>query len=351
MAAASTMKKTWIPAIGLIVVVILFASVFTVSEREHAVVLEFGKPVRSIKDPGLYFKLPVIQEVRRLPSTKQFWANRPNELLVDLPTKDGKKIEISVWAIWRITDAEQFVKVLRNVDNAEKQVVQRVRAAVRDVVTSYDLSEVVRSTDRELTYSFGLDDLDAGSTDAAETQLSDVGEQATIRVGREKIMNEIRDMVIAQVTKTTTSEDGKDIDRGIELIDIGVSNISFVESVRIAAFERLKAFMESIAAKYYNEGEERKQRILNQTTAEEMKILGEGEEQSKRLRGEVEAEMIEAYATAIKATGDFYNFQRTLEVFENSLSGDTRLILTTDSDLFRMLKSVDGAATPATQSP
>ena len=98
--------------------------------------------------------------------------------------------------------------------------------------------------------------------------------------------------------------------------------------------------MDAIAARYENEGQQKKQEIINATNAEVEQILGEGEEQSKRLRGEVEAEIIESYATAIKATGDFYIFQRTLEVYEAALDNNTRLILTTDSDLFRMLKGI-----------
>jgi membrane protease subunit HflC len=342
MAGNKTSRTSTMIVLGLIGLVVVLSSMFTVSERELAVVLEFGKPVKSIKAPGLYFKVPLIQEVRRLPKTRQFWSNAADDLLVDLPTRDGKKIEISVWAIWRITDPDKFVKVMRTVDNAEQQVRQRIRAGVRNVITSYDLSEVVRSTDREMTYSFGLEDLpEASAQDATEETVADltkVGEQATIRVGREKIMDEIRQAIDDQLTAREGS-DGE-TDRGIELVDVGISNIGFVQSVRLAAFERLKAFMDAIAARYQNEGEQRKQEIINETNAEVEKILGEGEEQSKRLRGEVEAEIIESYAKAIRATGDFYNFQRTLEVYEKSLDKDTRLILTTDSDLFRMLKEI-----------
>lgn len=338
--------------IVLVVLIIAWASVFTVNERELAVVLEFGKPVKAIENPGLYFKIPMVQEVRRLPSTRQFWANAPNDMLVDIPTKDGKKIEISVWAIWRITDPNQFVKVMRTVDNAEQQVRQRVRAGVRDGMTTYDLSEIVRSTDRELTYSFGLEDLPEAKAGAAEdeaTDLSKVGEQTTIRFGREKIMEEIRDHIKAQLIGAG-QDDQQETNRGIELVDVGVSNIGFVQSVRLAAFDRLKAFMDAIAARYHNEGEQRKQEIINEAKAEAEKIVGEGEEQSKRLRGEVEAEIIELYAKAIRATGDFYNFQRTLQVYENSLGDNTKLILTTDSDLFRMLKQIGEAAAPPADS-
>lgn len=337
------------PALAVAIVAglfVLLSSMFTVNERELAIVLEFGRPVRNISEPGLYFKIPVIQEVRRLPRTRQFWASGPRDVLVDLPTRDGKKIEISIWAIWRITDPEQFVRVMRTVDNAEQQVRQRVRAGVRDVITTYDLAEVVRSTDRRMTYSFGLEDLPEQAVKDLEPdeELLSAGEQTTIQYGRERIMEQIRQRIESQLTADDAEEGSQTLDRGIELVDVGVSNISFVEKVRQESFRRLTAFMEAIAAKYTNEGEQRKREIINETNAQVEEILGEGEEQSKRLRGEVEAEIIESYAKAIQATGDFYNFQRTLDVYEAALDGDTRLILTTDSDLFRMLKEISAAA-------
>lgn len=339
------MNRNGKPAIAivsvLVVLLVIYNSMFTVNERELAVVTEFGKPVDEIKESGLYFRIPLIQDVRRLPKTKQFWASGPNDVLVDLPTRDGKKVEISLWAIWEITEPKRFVQVMQTVDNAEQQVVQRVRAGVRDVITSYDLAEVVRSSDRELTYSFGLEASEIENAEDEAENLSQVGEQAVIRVGREKIMAEILSNIERQLTQG--ADDESQNGRGIRLVDVGVSNIGFVQSVRQAAFERLKAFMEAIAARYHNEGEQRKQEIINETNAEVEKILGEGEEQSKRLRGEVEAEIIESYAKAIRTTGDFYNFQRTLEVYESALDTDTRLILTTDSDLFRMLKQISNA--------
>jgi len=346
MAANNSIKGPVAVVIGILVLIVTYNSMFMVNERELAVLLEFGRPVRNVTEPGLYFKTPLIQEVRRFPRTRQFWASGANDVLVDLPTKDGKKIEIAIWAIWRITDPEQFLRVMRTVGNAEQQVRQRVRAGVRDVITTYDLAEVVRSTDRELTYSFGLEDLPKVEADAQDAidDLSQVGEQARILVGREKIMAEIQERIKSQLAVGEKGDDNRLLDRGIELVDVGVSNIGFVQSVRQASFERLTAFMEAIAAKYINEGEQRKQEIVNESEAKAEKIRGEGEEQSKRLRGEVEAEIIELYANAIRETGDFYNFQRTLEVYEKSLDSDTRLILTTDSDLLRMLKEVSPPA-------
>ena len=140
--------------VALVVVLILLAraSMYVVDEREQAVILQFGRPVKSVAYPGLYFKIPFIQKVRRLPKTLLFW--RSTEDIVDLPTADGKKIEVAAWALWRIDDPLKFVQALRNVENGNSAVKDRVRAAIRDEITGHDLAEAVRSTDRKLTYSF-----------------------------------------------------------------------------------------------------------------------------------------------------------------------------------------------------
>ncbi len=350
--SGSQSMRIIIPLVVLVALVLVFGSVFTVNERELAVVVEFGKPVRGISEPGLYFKMPLTQKVRRLPKTKQFWANADNDMLVDLPTADGKKIEVSVWAIWRITDPQQFVTVLHSEDQAQKQVRQRVRAAIRNTITAYDLSEAVRSTDRRLTRLFGLDSLplvpiEEGEDVADPAPGEEVGK---IEFGREHLLQQIREQVQKELQSGDDVESGG-LDRGIEVVDVGISSISFTASVRLAAFERLIAFMDSIAARHTNEGKKLQQEILNKTKADEERILGEGQEQSERIRGQIEAEIIEMYAKAIRETGDFYNFKRTLDVYQKALDSDTRLILTTDSDLFRMLKNVSPAEDETVSQP
>ena len=130
---------------------------YTVNERELAVLLQFGEPVASRTKPGLYFKLPLIQEVMRLPKTLQVWhGTNQAERLVDVPTADGKKVEVTVWAVWRITDPAQFVQTLRTVSNAESRVKEFVRSTARDTITTHKLAEIVRSTNRKMTYTLGL---------------------------------------------------------------------------------------------------------------------------------------------------------------------------------------------------
>lgn len=318
--------------LALVLVILGRASMYVVDERELAVILQFGRPVKSIDEPGLYFKTPFIQEVRRLPKTLLFW--RSAEDIVDLPTSDGKKIEVAAWALWRISDPLKFVQALRTVENGNSAVKDRVRAAIRDEVTGHDLAEAVRSTSRELTYSFRfvLPEMKTGGA-AVEAPIQP-GAQATIQFGREAIMESIK----ASVRKRLEGNAEGEFDRGVELVDVGISHIGFVPAVREAAFERLKAFMDSIASGYTNSGEQRKQEILNRTQAEVEEILGTGEQQSHIIRGQVDAEIIDKYAAAITETGDLYNFLKLLELYENSLAGNTRLILTTKSEIFQLLK-------------
>jgi membrane protease subunit HflC len=358
------------PAFAIAVIVLLFAlyplvrSVFyVVDERQLAVILQFGKPVRSIEEPGLYTKVPFIQEVRRFPSTLQVWTS--SEDIVDLPTADGKKVEVAAWAIWRIRDPLKFVQALRTVDNGQLAVKDRVRAAIRDEITSYDLAEVVRSTDRELTYSFRFELPDIEGSDAIEVEQIEMpsdassptandavspaptnpsapqpaqpGAAKSIQYGRQKIVSMITDSVRARLEGREQGE----IDRGITLVDVGLSNIGFVPTVREAAFERLRAFMDSIASGYTSSGEQRKQEIINQTNAEVEEILGKGEQKSRVIRGEAEAAIIKDFAAAIQDTDDLYDFLKTLELYENSLSGGTDLIMTTDSELLKLLQSID----------
>jgi membrane protease subunit HflC len=356
--------------IVLIVVLLLIVPLgrsvmFTVDERELAVVKQFGKVVESYTEPGLRFKVPFVQEVQRLPKTLQFWSGADGDILVDLPTADGKKIEVTPWFIWRITDPKQFVEVLRTVERAETRVKEFVRSEMRDVITANVLAEVVRSTDRELTYTFQVepplelepsDQSDPGQNSSADEEAEATreplpipaarqpGADEPIEVGREKLVQQINEVVRQRLS---TTAEGDQIGRGIELVEVGIAKIDFVDAVREAAFERLTAFMQSIAARYTNEGERRKQEILNKTNYEVDKIEGEGKGEANRIRGEVDAEIIEKYAEAIRETGDFYRFVRTLEAYQQALGPNTRLVLTTDSEMFKLLKAIPPAPPPS----
>ncbi len=362
-----------ISAVLLLIVPVANTILYVVDERELAVVLQFGDPVAERTEPGLYAKFPLIQEVRRLPKTYQYWeGSAPDERLVDVTTRDSKKIEATMWAVWRITDPETFVRTLRTLENAETRVKEFGRSNARDVMTRNDLIEIVRSTNRQMKMTLGIPESALAGED--KDSLEVVIEQAmapearqTVVLGRKKLMQEIRldaqnalsdtrkvteiESLDPDVTPTETSREGG---RGIVMVDVGLSQVEFVPEVRNAAFSRLIALMEAIATKNRSEGEQRRQEIINQAMADSESIRGEGAEQSNILRGEVEAEIIAAFAEAIEESGGFYDFNRTLELYKATLKGsDTRLILTTDNALLRLLMNIDaeGATQGDSETP
>jgi membrane protease subunit HflC len=325
---------------AMLILVLLGPSIcYTVDERELAVVLQFGKPVVARTEPGLYFKMPLVQEVRKLPKTLQFWGGGAAHVLPDLPTADGKKINVVPWAIWRINDPINFVQTLREVPNAERRVSEFVRGAMRDAITQHELGELVRSTNRELTHTFGVDPRTLGIALDQITQAVPEAAQ-NVRFGREKILEQIKDDAVRRLGSDLSGSTAanKSAGRGIELVDLGIAKVDFVPTVRQAAFERQIALMQSIASLYINEGERAKQEILNRTSAEVQRLEGEGQQKATEIKGEVDAEIIRSYAQAINEAGEFYTFVRTLEAFKKALGGDTRMIFTTDSEFFRLLK-------------
>ena len=324
----------------------LSSSVYSVDEREVAVIVEFGEPIVGRTEPGLYWKTPFIQEVRRLPSTLQFYRTGPGDKLEDLPTADGLKIDVSAFAVWKITDPLGFVKNLRTIEAAEERIVRaRVKSEIRDVVTGVELAEVVRSSNRELAYTFGGREAEGVETPVdGEEGPTALGEVTDISLGREKIIATIR----RRLQENLAANEG---DLGVEIVDVGISNIEFVPRVRQASFARFRTELESYAIAFRTAGERRKQEILNKTNAEVQRIEGDGERQSKEIRGEVDARNIREFAAAIEETGDFYAFQKKLELYRASLGGDTRLILTTDSELLGMLKQLEPAGPAPNTGP
>ncbi len=348
-----TMIWAAIAALLVLLLIVLPMTLYVVDQRELAVVLQFGKPVAERTSPGVYFKLPIVQNVVKLPSTQQFWGDEAHNPLSDLPTKDDKKIEIVPWAVWRVKEPRIFVQTLVTMDEAERRVSEFVRGAIRDVITQYDLAEFVRSTDRPLTMSGTM------SVDAANLigQANDLEEervvQTQIQFGRPAILEKIQTEARRRLTSKAEGGQG----RGIELVDLGISRIEFVESVQKKTFDRWIAERQAIAALNVNQGERMKQEIVNLAKANVERIEGEGQRKANEIRGDVDAEVIRKYATAIQETGDFYRFVRLLEVYEQGITSDTRLILTTDSDLLSLLKhlppiesSTDARTQPATST-
>ncbi|MEM9827416.1 MAG: protease modulator HflC [Planctomycetota bacterium] len=326
--------------------------VFIVDEREMTVVLRLGKPVREQVQPGVYFRAPFIESVRRLPKTQQFWGDSRTNELNDLPTRDQKKIDLIPWAVWKITDPTVFVQRVRTEEKAEERVAQITRSAIRDVLTKYDLAEIVRSSDRELmgSDSFGSEAANvvaevAGEEVAAELASADQANAKQIRFGREAILQQIKEEATRRLASQSGAADGEEsLGRGIAIVDVGISQIEFVDTVRSKTFDRWVAEREAISARNTTEGERLKAEIINRAKAEVARIEGEGQKIASETKGDADAQVIKRYAETIQEVGEFYTFVRTLEAYEKSMGTDSKLILTTDSDFFDLLKRLPPAA-------
>jgi modulator of FtsH protease HflC len=314
--------------------------VFVVDEREMAVVLRFGAPKHSYTTPGIYLKTPFADVVQIIPKVKQFWGDTKHDLLPDLPTKDDKKVELIPWAIWRVNDPQVFVQRLRTMEVAEQRVEQIVRSSIRDVITQYDLEEIVRSTNRELSTSdVGMSNTAAALPEGVPQELLEKAQQTKpkgVRIGRAEILSRIKNEAHRRLA--SSGADTEASTRGIELIDMGISQIGFVDSVRKKTFDRWVAERQAISSKNVNEGERLKSAIINETKAEVSKIEGEGQQKASEIKGRTDADIIKRYADTMQQTGEFFTFVRTMEAYEKSIGKDSQMILSTDSPFFKLMK-------------
>ncbi len=314
--------KTRIAAIVVVVVVlgvaaiVLYASVYVVQEGKQVVITQFGDPVRIVTEAGLHFKSPFIQEVHLLEKRLLPWDGDPESM----QTGDKKRIDIDVWARWRIVDPMLFFKRLKTESQGQKIIDDLVNSAVRNVVASNKLIDVVRNSN---------DPLVAENQELARTAAA----RDVVEKGRDKVEQEI----LAGI-------DLKEY--GMELTEVHIKRVNYVESVRKTVYERMISERLRIAKLFESEAVKEQNIILGLTRRELDGIEGEMKQKSAEIRGKADAEVIQLTAEAYGQAPEFYEFLRQLEVFKNSLGRDTRLILSTDSELFRLLKEVQPAAVP-----
>jgi len=299
-------------AIGFLVTlvmaaVVLNASTFVVEEGKQVIVTQFGKPVDDVQNAGLHFKTPFIQEAYYLEKRLLPWDGSPESM----QTKDKKRINIDVWARWKISDPMTFFVKVRNEARGQKILDDLVDSAVRDVVARHNLIDVVRKSNAELIYE--TEELERTEADqVAGSGRDDVEEKILLEVDLKEY--------------------------GMELVKVRIKRVNYVASVRATVYERMISERLKIARLYESEAQEDKNGILGQTQKELDQIEGEMEQKSAEIRGKADAQVIQMTAEAYGQSPDFYEFLRRLEVLKATLNQDTRLILSTESDLFQMLK-------------
>ncbi|MEW6364527.1 MAG: protease modulator HflC [Acidobacteriota bacterium] len=306
------MKKVPIAFGGLMVLILLWSSVYTVSETEQVIITQFGRPVSgAITNAGLHVKLPFIQDVHRFDKRWLEFNGDANEI----PTKDKKYIWVDTYARWRIADPLGFYKAVRDERGGQSRLDDIVDGATRNSVAKYDLIEIVRSSNREFQVTEELAGI--GSAEA----------MAEITTGREMIAQEILKNAAAITPQF-----------GVELVDVRFKRINYVETVQQKVFERMISERKRIAERSRSEGQGKAAEIRGQKERDVLAASSAGYRTAQEIKGAADAKATTIYAKAYGRDPDLYQFLKSLETLQAGLDQNTWLILSTDSALLKHLK-------------
>lgn len=309
--------RGYIIVVIAIFLILILSSFYTVREWEQVVITRFGEIVGTKTDAGLKLKYPIIDKINRYEKRIMRWDGDPKEI----PTRDKRFIYVDTTARWRIVDARKFRRVIVSYDQAYAKLDDTIDAVVRDYVSANPLVELVRSTDWMPTLKEG-----------EEKVLSPFPEEtarATVVLGREKITRAI----LAEASKAMPAF-------GMELVDVRIKRINYVERVRQKVYERMISERKRKAAQFRSEGEGKKAEILGQMEKELKSIVSGAYRTAEEIRGEADAEATRIYGEAYGQDPDFYAFFKTLETYKDAAYKNASVILGTDSDYYRFLKTI-----------
>jgi membrane protease subunit HflC len=311
----------FIGIISLLVLIAVISSAYIVNESEQVIITRFGKPIGDpIVTPGIHFKLPLIEEANVFEKRFLEWDGDANQI----PTKGKKFIWVDTYARWRIHDPLLYFQRVRDERGAQARLDDILDGETRNAIANHELREIIRSSNRTPSTT-EIDTLQ-------EADLSTVFPK--IKIGREKITREI----LAKASKRT-------MELGIELLDLRFKRLNYYEDVRKKVYERMITERKRIADKFRSEGQGKASKILGDKERELKRIQSEAYQKSQEIIGKADAEATAIYAKAYNRntdTRDFYKFLKTLETYQDTFSDRDFLILSTKSDIFRLLEKQDG---------
>jgi membrane protease subunit HflC len=320
--------KISVVALVVAILLVLSGTLYTLPEGQQAIILQFGRPVgEPVTQAGLHVKLPFVQEVRRFEKRLLIWDGDPNQI----PTKGREFIWVDTTARWRIADAKKFLENVATEAGARSRLDDIIDSVVRDQVSASELVELVRSASWEVPEGEVLEEVPAEVQEELKKQVTR---------GREEL------------TRTILTEARKVIPQyGIELVDVRIKRLNYVESVREKVYARMVSERKRIAARFRSEGEGRSAEILGTMEKELRQIRSTAYRRAQEIRGKADAEATRVYGAAYNRDPEFYAFSRTLEAYKEGHNKNSSLILTTDSDYYRYLKEAGtriptGAAAP-----
>lgn len=308
-----------IPLIIAIFIIALIGNPFYILiEGQQVIITQFGEPIGNpVTEAGLHLKMPFIQKITYFEKRILEWDGYPSQI----PTKDKKYIWIDTTARWKIVDALKFYKSVSNERGAHVILDGIIDAAVRDSATAQNLIEVVRTTNRIVENKETL---------RSEEDFIDEEALERIHMGREKIREDI-------ITKAQADLGAR---YGIELTDVRIKRVNYVEEVRLKAYERMIAERRRAAERYRSEGRGVRADIEGRTEKELKGILSEAYKEAQIIQGEADARSTKIYADAFNKDPDFFAFLKTLQSYRKAVDEKTSLILTTEGDYYKYLNKI-----------
>ena len=295
-----------------LIIIVLLNSFYVVYETNQVIITQFGEPIGdAVTQPGLHTKVPFIQKANYFEKRWLEWDGDANEI----PTKDKKYIWVDTYARWRISDPLKFFQRVRDERRAQSRIDDIIDGETRNAVASYDLIEIVRSTNREFELTEELVELDISSA------------IPKITTGREKIAQTILEKS-SQITP----------EFGVELRDVRIKRVNYVEEVQRKQFDRMISERQRIAAKYRSEGDGKSAEVRGEKERELKRITSEAYRKAQEIKGKADAEATRIYAEAYNLDPEFYQFMKTLETYVTSLDKETWLLLSTESEFLKYLR-------------
>ena len=294
---------------GLLIVV--GDGLFVVPIDRYAIVTEFGAPKRVIEEPGLYFKVPAIQQVVAIDKRIMSWDDQPQEVI----TLDKKRIYINSFARWRVEDPLKYYTAVRDESVAQMNLDKIIGGNIREIVSGNLLDTLVRDTNRELTYT----------TEDSER------EKATVELvegrGRTAIVKDIVQLSKPELRETF----------GIEIIDVDIKQLNYTKSAQDATIRQMISEREKVAATYEAQGRKEADTIGGETQEQVLVLKGSASRERLRIEGEARAEASATKAIAFGQDPEFFRFVQSLELYQRGLKDNTSMYLSTDSPLLGFL--------------
>lgn len=306
--------ERWIPVIVVVIVglIVVGGSLYSIDQTQQVVITQFGEPIGDpIIEPGLRVKIPFVQKVNYFEKRILSWDGLPTEV----PTKDKRFIWVDTTARWRIIDPLKFLQSVGTERTALGRLDDIIDSATRNQITSHLLYELVRDSGREFVET--------------EVSLEIEEEILEVKFGREVITRAI----LAEAAQVVPQF-------GIELVDVRIKRVNYVERVREGIYARMIAERRRVAEQFRSEGQGKRAEIEGRRTKELQRITSEAYRTAQQIQGKADAEATNIYANAYNKDPKFYSFLRTLEIYENTMDENTWLILTTNSDFYGYLKSL-----------